>query len=151
MLLLLARTQEPLSSCTMSAGGAGRAWPIVHGRSQVQHPSRSRRPGREIAVGTSFRRVAALVVDLRPFPLVSVQIDMFVGCYSPCDRFFRIRRPVLARERLPDCLMLRGGVAVAWPIVHGPSQVRRSGCSGPPGANWRPIARVDTHVPQIDS
>ena len=53
--------------------------------------------------------------------------------------FFRIMRSVLARERLPTCLMLRGSVSVAWPTVHGHSQVRRPGRSGLPGANRRPL------------
>jgi len=53
--------------------------------------------------------------------------------------FFRSMRSVLARERLPTCLMLRGSVSVAWPMVHGHSQVRRPGRGGLPGANRRPL------------
>ena len=87
VLLLLVRPQECLSSCTMSADSVAVAWPIVHSRSQVQHPHQSCLPGRKVAVGTIFRRITAFIVDLRLFPLVSVQIDRFVGYYSPCDMF----------------------------------------------------------------
>ena len=75
-------------------------------------------------------------------PIAAIIAPLFLGLVA--DRFF-------PSQWVMGVLMLLGGVAVAWPIVHGPSQVRLCGCSGSPCANWQPIVQIDTHVPQIDA
>ena len=52
---------------------------------------------------------------------------------GPEKSIFRIMHDVLARERLPTCPMLRGGVSAAWPTVHGRPQVLHPGRSSLPG------------------
>ena len=139
MLMVVVLTQERPPTCTIYSGGLGRACPTVHGHSHVRHPGRSRLPGHMVTVGTIFSADCCVYRG-------SVAIFVRFGAFCQVFRlqftmwpFFRIMRSVLARERLPTCLMLRGSVSVAWPMVHGHSQVRRPGRGGLPGANRRPL------------
>ena len=139
MLMVAERTRERPPTIGMVRDSVPASRPTAHGHSWVRYSGRSHLPGHMVAVGTIFSADCCVYRG-------SVAIFVRFGAFCQVFRlqftmwpFFRIMRSVLARERLPTCLMLRGSVSVAWPMVHGHSQVQRPGRGGLPGANRRPL------------